>query len=135
MHSSPGTPSGTGVSASFSTYSCTWSAGAPIGTLDPPDAPAVVRRDWILHGLADDWTPAEPCRKLTEAAKSAGYAVDVKVYPGAHHAFDSMAPVRYVAERINPNAQTGKGATTGGGAEAWADAIDEVARFLATHLK
>jgi dienelactone hydrolase len=89
----------------------------------------------ILIGELDDWTPAEPCRKLTEAAKSAGYSVDIKVYPGAHHAFDSLAPVRYVAERINPNALTGKGATTGGSAEAWADAIDEVARFLAAHLK
>ncbi|MBN8532920.1 MAG: dienelactone hydrolase family protein [Rhizobiales bacterium] len=39
----------------------------------------------ILHGLADDWTPAEPCRKFA--------GVRFIGYPGAHHDFDhpSMA--------------------------------------------
>jgi dienelactone hydrolase len=88
----------------------------------------------ILIGALDDWTPAEPCRKLAEAARTAGYAVEIKVYPGAHHSFDSMAPVRYVAERNNINSPTGRGATTGGHAEAWADAIVQVERFLAQHV-
>jgi dienelactone hydrolase len=87
----------------------------------------------ILIGELDDWTPAEPCRRLAETAKSAGYPVAIKVYPGAHHSFDSPVPVRYVAERINVNAPTGRGATTGGNAEAWADAIDRVVGFLAQH--
>lgn len=39
-----------------------------------------------------------------------------------------------MAERINVNAPTGRGATTGNAA-AWANAIEEVARFLAGHLK
>ena len=43
----------------------------------------------ILIGESDDWTPAEPCRKLTEIARQAGYPVSIKVYPGAHHSFDS----------------------------------------------
>jgi dienelactone hydrolase len=34
----------------------------------------------ILHGLADDWTPAEPCRKFRQA-RFIGY-------PDAHHDFD-----------------------------------------------
>ena len=51
----------------------------------------------ILIGENDDWTPAEPCRKLTDAAAQAGYPVAVKIYPGAHHSFDSNKPVRYVA--------------------------------------
>ncbi|HEY1247070.1 MAG TPA: dienelactone hydrolase family protein [Hyphomicrobiaceae bacterium] len=89
----------------------------------------------ILIGELDDWTPAEPCRRLAEAAKSAGYPVEIKIYPSAHHSFDSILPVRYVAGRINRNAPTGRGATTGGNAEAWADAIDRVARFLAEHVK
>lgn len=89
----------------------------------------------ILIGALDDWTPAEPCRKLAEAARSAGYPVEIKVYPGAHHSFDSILPVRYVAERINANSQTGRGATTGGNAEAWADAVEQVARFLDRHGK
>lgn len=89
----------------------------------------------ILIGALDDWTPAEPCRKLAEAAHSAGSPVEIKVYPEAHHSFDSILPVRYVAERINANSPTGRGATTGGNAKAWADAIDQVARFLDRHAR
>lgn len=89
----------------------------------------------ILVGELDDWTPAEPCRRLAGASKAAGYPVEIKVYAGAHHSFDSAAPVRYAAERINANAPTGRGATTGGNAEAWADAIEQVVGFLARHLR
>jgi dienelactone hydrolase len=89
----------------------------------------------ILIGALDDWTPAEPCRKLADVARSSGYPVEIKVYPGAHHSFDSILPVRYVAERINANSPTGRGATTGGNTEAWADAIDQVARFLDRHAR
>jgi dienelactone hydrolase len=89
----------------------------------------------ILIGELDDWTPAGPCRKLADAARAAGYPVEITVYPGAHHSFDSILPVRYVAERINANSPSGRGATTGGNAEAWADAINQVVQFLARHLK
>jgi dienelactone hydrolase len=89
----------------------------------------------ILIGELDDWTPPEPCRRLAAAAQSAGYPVEIKVYPGAHHSFDSILPIRRVAERINMNSPTGRGATTGGHAEAWADAIVRVERFLAEHLR
>src|SRR6266849_2229480 len=43
----------------------------------------------ILIGEKDDWTPAEPCQRLAEAAQQAGHPVAIKIYPGAHHAFDS----------------------------------------------
>jgi dienelactone hydrolase len=36
----------------------------------------------ILIGENDDWTPAEPCRKLTEAAQQAGYPITIKIYSG-----------------------------------------------------
>src|SRR5216684_7108056 len=62
----------------------------------------------ILTGEKDDWTPAEPCRKLTEAAQRAGYPVTIKIYPGAHHSFDSHNPVRYVEARNNPSSPTGR---------------------------
>jgi len=88
----------------------------------------------ILIGEKDDWTPAELCRKLVEAARSAGGPVTIKVYPGAHHSFDSPNPVRYVATRINPHAAGGRGATTGGDPAAWADSIREVLAFFAQHL-
>jgi dienelactone hydrolase len=88
----------------------------------------------ILSGELDDWTPAEPCRRLAEAARAAGYPVDIKIYPGAHHSFDSIAPIRYRAERLNRNSPTGHGATTGGNAEAWADAVRQVVQFLGNNL-
>jgi dienelactone hydrolase len=108
-------------------------AGRPIKTYAgtfKPVAPLL-----ILIGALDDWTPAEPCRKLAQVAQSAGYPVEIKVYQGAHHSFDSILPVRYVPARINANSPTGRGATTGGNPDAWADAIDQVTRFLARHAK
>lgn len=89
----------------------------------------------ILIGEKDDWTPAEPCRKLTETAQRAGYPVMIKIYPGAHHSFDSDRPVRYLAERVNMNSPTRRGATTGGDPKAWADSIREVAVFFGQHLR
>ena len=88
----------------------------------------------ILIGEQDDWTPADACRRLAEAARSAGFPVDIKTYPGAYHAFDSPAPKTYVPDRINFNAPTDRGATTGGNTEAWADAVHRVHAFLAQHL-
>jgi dienelactone hydrolase len=89
----------------------------------------------ILIGEKDDWTPAEPCRRLAEAAQQAGYPVTIKIYPGAYHSFDSRNPVRYVAARINANAPSGRGATTGGDPAAWADSIQEVVAFFARNLR
>src|SRR5262245_16095699 len=88
----------------------------------------------ILIGAADDWTPAEPCRRLAATSRDAGHPVDIVVYPGAHHSFDSPAPMRFVADRRNMNAPGGRGATTGGQKEAWADAITRVQGFLAQHV-
>jgi dienelactone hydrolase len=89
----------------------------------------------ILIGDKDDWTPAEPCRRLTEAAQQAGYPVTIKIYPGAYHSFDSNAPVRFVATRVNANAPSGRGATTGGDPAAWADSIREVVDFFGRYLR
>ena len=89
----------------------------------------------ILIGEKDDWTPAEPCRRMTEAAQAAGYPVSIKVYPGAHHSFDSDRPERYVAARINMNAPNRRGATTGGDPQAWAESVREVEAFFGRHLK
>ena len=89
----------------------------------------------ILIGDHDDWTPAPPCRALAEDAARAGRPVAIKVYPGAHHSFDSDRPVRYRADPVNANAPGGRGATTGGDPVAWADSIREVAAFFAHHLR
>ncbi len=89
----------------------------------------------ILAGEKDDWTPAEACRLLAESTRGTAHPVAVTIYPGAHHAFDSAHPVRYVATRINPAAPGGRGATTGGQPEAGAAAIRDVVAFFAAHLK
>jgi dienelactone hydrolase len=89
----------------------------------------------ILTGEMDDWTPAEPCRQLAERSRAAGYPVEIKIYPGAHHSFDNDRPLRYVAERNNANVPSGRGATTGGDPAAWADAKKQVSAFFALHLK
>jgi dienelactone hydrolase len=90
----------------------------------------------ILVGEKDDWTPAEPCRHLVDASHAAGYDnMELVVYPGAYHSFDSAYPVRYDGRRNNSNSPTGRGATTGGDPEAWADARKRVAAFFDLHLK
>jgi dienelactone hydrolase len=89
----------------------------------------------ILIGEKDDWTPAEPCRRLTEAAQQAGAPMTIKIYPGAYHSFDSANPVRYVETRVNASSPTGHGATTGGDPEAWADSIREVVAFFGRYLR
>jgi dienelactone hydrolase len=88
----------------------------------------------ILIGALDDWTPAEPCRRLAAAAQQAGYPVEIEVYPGAHHSFDSRAPVRFDPARLNGNVEGRRGATTGGNAEAWAAAVTRVQGFLEKHV-
>ena len=89
----------------------------------------------ILSGEKDDWTPAEPCRQMVEVARGQGQPIDIKISPGAHHAFDNDAPVRYVAQRNYVNSPSGRGATTGGDPAAWADARQQVAEFFGAHLK
>jgi len=108
--------------------------GSPVGTAAFRGAYKATAPLLILIGEKDDWTPAEPCRRLAAAADHAGYPVTIKTYPGAHHAYDSDRPVRYVGERVNANSPTGRGATTGGDPSAWADSIAEVTAFFGKYL-
>ena len=82
----------------------------------------------ILIGTEDDWTPAEPCRRL--AARFPG-RIRLVEYPGAHHDFD--APDRPLRLRTGL-AQTGSGtgiAHAGTDPAARAQAIEVVLRYLA----
>jgi len=130
----PGRPAGLRFAAAIAIYpGCRarygeWAPGTP--GVYKPLAPML-----ILIGEKDDWTPAEPCRELTERSRAAGYAVDIKVYPNAHHSFDGNSPVRYVEQRVNSNSATGRGATTGGDPAAWADSIEQVKGFFARYLR
>ena len=43
----------------------------------------------ILIGELDDWTPPEECREMMTRRSGTGSDVQLLVYEGAHHAFDS----------------------------------------------
>ena len=72
---------------------------------------------------------------MVEVAKAQGLPIDIHVYPGAHHSFDNDSPVRYVAQRNNASSPSGRGATTGGNPQAWADALRRVPEFFDGLLK
>jgi dienelactone hydrolase len=45
----------------------------------------------IQIGEDDNWTPAEPCKRLAAAWTENRQPVELRVYPGAHHGFDSRS--------------------------------------------
>lgn len=85
----------------------------------------------ILHGAADDWTPAEPCRYIAEAARDDGRDVTFVLYPRAHHAFDVTGLAR--PTRV-PDARGGRGATIAYDPAARRDAEKRLREFLRTHF-
>jgi dienelactone hydrolase len=124
-----------GCSNPYGTWSTTLEFGDHGATTDYSGTYRPIAPLLILVGEKDDWTPAKPCEVLTERAKAQGYPVEIKVYPGARHSFDSSAPERYLPNRHNASSATGRGATTGGDPVAWADAINEVTVFFGKELK
>lgn len=117
----------------------TWTTAKANGNLGPvvaysgvykPIAPVL-----ILIGEKDDWTPAAPCQRLVETSQRNGYRMEIKVYPGAYHSFDSFAAMRFDPMRTNASNPSGKGATTGGDSASWADARKQVAAFFGHYIK
>ncbi len=97
------------------------------------DAYGVVAPLHILVGQSDDWTPAAPCRALSERARAAGEPVELVVYPGAFHDFDAPAMTVHVRHGV---ASTRSGtATLGTNPGARADAVRRVSAILARALR
>jgi dienelactone hydrolase len=46
----------------------------------------------ILVGSADDWAPAADCEGMMQRRAGEGAPVDLRIFPGATHAFNSVAP-------------------------------------------
>ena len=86
----------------------------------------------VLHGEADNWTPAAPCEAFIAGAKARGAPVEFKLYPGAHHVFDAPN----VAVRELPAYRLPSGVIPLAGTEpmARADAIPRVLDFFERHL-
>ena len=86
----------------------------------------------MLHGEADEWTPAELCRFLAESAGAAGrHDVTFVQYPGAHHGFDAATIMR---PTLVPDARRGQGATIAYDPAAHRDAEKRLREFLNRHF-
>ena len=87
----------------------------------------------LLVGEADDWTPAEPCKRLAAQAPSSGAAnISIEVYPGAFHGFDSTAALR-VRKDVPSGVNKGQGVTVGGDADALRLSRERLIQFLKLH--
>lgn len=84
---------------------------------------ALVTDTLILIGDADDWTPAARCERWRDAVTRDGHSVEMIVYPGAVHGFDSGLPVHLYA-----------GHTVGRNPAAAEDAIKQTQAFFQRHL-
>ncbi len=62
---------------------------------------SVLRTDiLILIGDADDWTPAARCERWRDIVMKHGHTVEIIVYHGAVHGFDTSRPPRAFAGHI-----------------------------------
>jgi dienelactone hydrolase len=63
---------------------------------DPPGSP-LETDTLILIGDADDWSPPERCERWRDQVDTAGHVLELRLFPGALHGFDSEAPPHYFA--------------------------------------
>lgn len=84
----------------------------------------------LMLGEDDDWTPSQVC---VELAQSDATHISYKLYPGAHHGFDSRAPLKL--RRDVPNGvRPGEGVHVGGEPDARRDSVKVVLAFLRERL-
>ena len=87
----------------------------------------------LLVGEADDWTPAEPCKRLAaQAPRNGGANISIEVYPGAFHGFDSTAALR-VRKDVPSGVNKGQGVTVGGDVDALRLSRERLIQFLKLH--
>jgi dienelactone hydrolase len=103
-----------------------FAAGIAFYPYCPEGAPGFSVPVLVLIGGSDDWTPASHCSAMVaHLARKSGSAVELKIFPGATHAFDFPLPAR--TNRLG-HFMTYDAAAT----EASWQAIDA---FLAAHVK
>ncbi|WP_240632143.1 dienelactone hydrolase family protein [Alcaligenes faecalis] len=87
----------------------------------------------ILAGEKDDWTPVEPCKELATRSQQRNEPVELLVYEGAYHAFDSENEV-YVRKNV-PNGVNGEaGVHVGANPAAREAAYKRIRKFFREHL-
>jgi dienelactone hydrolase len=75
---------------------------APPGNLQHRDARTSNRPILFMIGELDDYAGSSPAIEYAERIRSAGNPyVAVKVYQGAHHAWESIGPLRYLPQAEN----------------------------------
>lgn len=79
----------------------------------------------MLIGGADDWTPAQPCRRWADGQPQ----VTLVEYEGAYHGFDGSGPVR-VRHDVAGGMRPGQGVHVGGDPAARSDALQRLDDFL-----
>jgi dienelactone hydrolase len=90
----------------------------------------------ILIGEADDWTPAAPCKALTETAQAHGAAMQIITYPDTYHDFDNPSlKGAHLRKEVPNGVNPGQGVTTAPNPAAREDALRRVTTFFAEHLK
>lgn len=88
----------------------------------------------IQAGGADDWTPARYCEAMAVDAQGRGERIEIDVYEGAHHAFDSVAgSVRFRADVRNPSSPSGRGAHVGPDPVAREKSLLRAMEFIEAH--
>lgn len=86
----------------------------------------------VLHGGADNWALAAPCKTFVDTARKRGEPVEIVIYPGALHSFDAPN----MARRELPGQRTASGEKPllGTDPSARADALKRVPLFLKRYL-
>ncbi|MGQ0543961.1 MAG: dienelactone hydrolase family protein [Betaproteobacteria bacterium] len=88
----------------------------------------------ILIGDKDDWTLSSSCEKLVAGLPKTSHPVTLKIYPGAHHAFDDLTSNAYLPQAMNRNSPTRRGASVYGHGPSLAKAERDALEFLGRHL-
>jgi dienelactone hydrolase len=113
----------------------------------PGCGPASQNPDYLLEtplllmmGEDDDWTPARSCLRFHQNQVSllGGRGLEVerfqlKIYPGAHHGFDSSLPVRH-RPTVPHGTHRGQGVHAGGHPPSREDALKTLDVFLKQYL-
>jgi dienelactone hydrolase len=84
----------------------------------------------VLIGESDDWTPAAPCRVLSDAVRARGETMELVTYPDTYHGFDNPATRKRLRTDVPNGVHPGEGVTVAPNPEAREDAKKRVLKFL-----